>query len=333
VLPFEDGGAAVSLVASHTVVDGLGFVQATTEAAVGRTRHLGYPLPGSSPRRRAILEDGRQTVAAAPELARALAATVRVARSKRKHVAAALASAPPPPRRSATDGTVQVPTVTAYLDLTEWDARANSLGGNGHTLLAGFAGRLGARMGRVCADGTVTLSLPISDRIEGDTRGNAMVLPIASVDPTRLSSDLSEARIKAKQAFADLAQSSDQLLASMPLTSMTPRWVARRAAGVGLGTADLPIGCSNIGDLDPAMNRPDGTDADYASGRLIEPGISRRVLERMGGQLFVVSGRLHGRVWISVNAYLFDRANSPDALRGDVIATLAEFDLAAEIHG
>ncbi len=105
---------------------------------------------------------------------------------------------------------------------------------------------------------------------------------------------------------------------SEPLTSMTPKWVARRAAGVGLGTADLPIGCSNLGDIDPAVNRPDGTDADYASGRLIEPGITKRALERVGGQLFVVTGRLHGRVWVSVNAYLLDRANSQDALREDV---------------
>ncbi len=29
-------------------------------------------------------------------------------------------------------------------------------------------------MGRVCADGTVTLSFPISERTEDDTRGNAL---------------------------------------------------------------------------------------------------------------------------------------------------------------
>jgi hypothetical protein len=81
------------------------------------------------------------------------------------------------------------------------------------------------------------------------------------------------------------------------------------------------------------MNRPDGTDADYASGRLIEPGITKRSLERIGGQLFLVSGRIHGKMFIVVNAYLPGRTNSQDALREDISRTFAEFDVAAEIHG
>jgi len=148
-----------------------------------------------------------------------------------------------------------------------------------------------------------------------------------------LSSSLDEVRIKFKQTFADLAEITEELLAPLPLTSMTPKWVARRAAGMGLGSAAFPIGCSNVGELDPAVNRPDGSEADYASGRLIEPGISRRTLEGMGGQLFLVSGRDHRTVFISINAYLAGRTNSQDALREDTVRTLAEFDLSAEIHG
>ena len=40
VLQFEDGGTAVSLVASHTIVDAIAFGQAITDAAEGRTRDL-----------------------------------------------------------------------------------------------------------------------------------------------------------------------------------------------------------------------------------------------------------------------------------------------------
>lgn len=114
---------------------------------------------------------------------------------------------------------------------------------------------------------------------------------------------------------------------------MTPKWVARRAAGVGLAAAGLPIGCSNLGELDPALNRPDGTDADHFFGRLIEPGVNRRTLERMGGQLFLVSGQIHGKIFMSVHAYLAGRTNSQDALREATSGTFAEFDLVAEIHG
>ena len=48
----------------------------------------------------------------------------------------------------------------------------------------------------------------------------------------------------------------------------------------------------------------DGTEADYMHGRLVEPGIGRHTIERMGGQLFVVSGRINGKIWIAVNAHL-----------------------------
>ncbi|WP_246133362.1 hypothetical protein [Mycobacterium helveticum] len=331
VLPLLDGGTAVTLVSSHTLVDGIGFVQAIGDAAHGRTRYLGYPLPRSRTRRRAVLEDGRAFIASAPELGRAVAATVRIARKRRRDVAASIASAPPSPRGAGDDQPVTVPAVTAYVDLAEWDARAKSIGGNGYTLFAGFAGTLGARMGRICDDGTVTLSFPVSNRTEDDTRGNALVFPVISVDPAHLASDLTEARLKFKQAFADLAETTEELLAPLPLTSLTPKWVARRAAGMGLGTADLPIGCSNLGDTDPAVNRPDGTEADYASGRLIEPGINKHTLERMGGQLFLVSGRSCGKLWISVNAWLSGRNNSLDALRDVTSRTFADFGLTAEI--
>jgi hypothetical protein len=262
-----------------------------------------------------------------------VAATARIARHRRRDVFASLRSAPPSPRAASADRPVVLPSLTAYLDLAAWDACAKSIGGNSFTLLAGFAGRLGLRMGRVCADGTVTLSFPISDRTEDDTRGNAVVFPTVSIDPAHLSSDLGEVRLKFKQAFADLTEITAELLGPLPLTSLAPKWVARRTAGMGLGSADLPIGCSNVGDMAPEVMRPDGTDADYASGRLIEPGISRRALERMGGQLFVASGRAAGKIWIAVNAYLAGRTNSQDALREDVSRTFGEFGLTAEIHG
>jgi hypothetical protein len=334
LLSLDDGGAAVCLTTSHTLVDGLGILRALADAANGRSRYLGYPYPRSRARRRAIVQDARETIASAPELARAVAATLRIARHRRRDVFASMRSAPPAPRRAGGNPPpVVVPSLIAFLDVAEWDACAKSIGGNSFTLLAGFAGRLGVRMGRVCDDGTVTLSFPISDRTEDDTRGNAVVFPTVSLDPTRLSSDLGEARLKFKQAFADLAEITEELLGPLPLTSLTPKWVARRAAGMGLGAAALPIGCSNIGDMPPEVMRPDGTDADYAAGRLIEPGIGRRALERVGGQLFLASRRGAGKVFVAVNAYLPNRTNSPDALREDVSRTFEEFGLTAEIYG
>ncbi len=331
VLPLEDNGTAVSLVASHTVVDGLGLCQVIADAAKGRKRDLGYPLPGSRTRRHALIEDGRQTLASAPELGRALAAMVRLARQGRKDLAASIAAAPPAPRVAANDQAVVVPTLAAYIDLAQWDACAKSLGGTSNSLFAGFAARLGVRMGRLLDDGTVTLAFPVGERIEGDTRGNALTFAAIAVDPTNAASDLGEIRIKLKQALTGLAENANEMLATLPLTSMTPKWAARRLVGVGLGASGLPIGCSNLGQLDPAANRPDGTDADYAYGRLIEPGITKGALDRIGGQLFIASGRVPGKIFITVVAYRPGRTNSPDELRELVSRTFAEFNLTAEI--
>lgn len=331
VLPFEDGGTAVCLTFSHTLADGRGVIQAMADAASGRIHDLGYPDPSSRTCRQALLEDAWQTIASAPELARAMAAAVRIGRRQRKEVAASFASAPSP--RTGEDQPVVVPSLTAYVDLAEWNERAKGLGGNSLSLLAGFAGRLGVRMGRVRDDGSVTLSLPMSHRAENDTRGNALGFVVVSVDPSDLSSDLREIRSKIGQAVADASETSEEMLGPLPLTSFTPKWVARRAVGMALGAASLPIGCSYLGDLHPQANRPDGGDADYMHGRFIELGITKRTLERMGGQLFVLSGRVHGRVWIVVNAYLTGRTNSQDALREDMARTFAEFKLTAEIEG
>jgi len=333
VLPLHDSGTAISLVASHTLVDGLGLVEVIADAVTGKTRDLGYPLPGSRNRRRAVLEDARLTLASVPELAKALAAGLRLARQGRQEFASSIAGAPPAPRAARDNEPVVVPTLVAYVDLAEWDACAARLGGTSNSLFAGFAAKLGVRMGRQAADGTVALAFPVGQRLPDDTRGNAMTFANITVDPAGAASDLAEIRAKLKLALIERAAQAYELLAPLPLAALTPTWAARKLVGVGLGSSVLPVGCSNLGPLDPAVIRPDGSDADYAYGRLIEPGISKRALEGMGGQLFVASGRTPGKVFVSVVAYQPGRENSPEALRRLVSETFAEFGLTAELDG
>lgn len=332
VLPLQDGGTAVSLCTSHTLVDALALITAVSDAARGRARYLGYPHPRSRTGGKALLQDARQTVASLPQLGRAAAATVRYARASREDVAASFAPAPPSPPAAGDDLAVVVPSLAVFADAVEWDARAKELKGNGLTLAAAFACRLGVSTGRVGDDGRVTLSFPISDRAENDSRGNALVFPNVFIDPAHLTSDLGEIRIKVKEVLGGLAETTSQMLAPLPLTSMTPKWAARRVALLGRGTARLPVGCSAMLDQDPDSNRPDGSDADYMFGRMVEDGITGRALERMGGQLFVAAARVRGKVHITVTAYRPGQQNTPEALRELVSQTLKEFDLAAEIY-
>ncbi|MFV0495911.1 hypothetical protein [Mycobacterium sp.] len=335
VQPLDDGGAAVSLVVSHTLVDGLGICEVIAHAARGETRDLGYPPPGARSRRQALLQDARLTVASAPELGRALAAMVRLGLRERRELASSVAAAPPAPgpasRGRPGDGPAVVPTLAAYIDVEDWDACARRLGGTSNSLFAGLAARLGVRMGRRLPDGAVTLAFPVGERVEDDTRGNALTFASITIDPTDAAADLGEIRRELKRALIELMANTNELLAPLPLASMTPKWLARRLVGAGLGSAALPIGCSNLGRLDPALYRPDGTDADYAYGRLIEPAISARALESMGGQLFVASGRGPRQVFLTVVAYQPGRPNSTGELREQVSATFAEFGLTAVI--
>lgn len=332
VLPLEGNGTALSLVVSHSVADGLGVCFAVADAVEGRTRDWGYPPPGSRSRWQALLQDAQQTARAVPEMASALIGAVWVARRNRQDFASSIASAPRSPRAADGDAvTVSPAALTAYIDASEWDAHAKSLGGTSNSLFAGYASRLGARVGRVRDDGAITLSFPVSERVEGDSRANALTSTAVTIDPTHAASDLSDIRVRVKQALAGLQEKPNEMLTPLPLTPLVPKRLARRLAGMALRTADLPIGCSNLGELDPAVNRPDGTDADYFSLRLVVPGIERSSLERMGGELFLASGRVHGRVFITVGAYRLGAGNSKDELRDLALRTFAEFDLRALI--
>src|SRR6185369_17896145 len=82
---------------------------------------------------------------------------------------------PPVPPVEA-DKVVTLPTATVFLDADEWDARADALGGTANTLLAGVAARLAERVGRVAADGSVNLAMPVNERVADDTRANAVAM-------------------------------------------------------------------------------------------------------------------------------------------------------------
>src|SRR6516165_4764451 len=80
VLPFTDGGAGVSLVASHCLTDAVGLCEALADAACGCDNAINWPAAGSRPRWRALREDTRQTVRDIPGIGRAAVAAARFLR-------------------------------------------------------------------------------------------------------------------------------------------------------------------------------------------------------------------------------------------------------------
>jgi hypothetical protein len=279
-----------------------------------------------------LRDDLRQTVKELPDIAQALVAVARRARRDRKELKSSIKAAPPSPRRAGDDQAVEMPALTACIDLAEWDTRAKSLGASSNSLVAGLACRLAVRVGRVHDDGTVTLRFLVTLRTKDDTRGNALTQVDVAVDPTRAATALGDIQVKITQAIlAATENSDDEFLAPLPLAAMTPKRVARKLAGMAAGGSSLPVTCSNVGDLPLAANRPDGTDAEYAYLRSIEPGMKKSTLEAMGGQLLLGSWRVREKIFVRISAYLPGRPNTRNELREIVSRTFAEFDLTTEI--
>ena len=336
VLPLTDGSTAISLVVSHYLIDGLGLGLAVADAVLGNTRDLGYPPPRSRTRLRAVAQDVRKTAQDAPEVARALVVAARMARSRWHNIAESPTSRPVPlpagdDGSDGDDGAV-VPGITISIDLDDWDACANALGGTTETLVAGFAAKLAERVGRQRAgDGAVTLQLPISERAEGDTRANAMSFARVSVDPTRVTTDLGDVRAGIKQALRTLRETPDESLQFLWLTDFAPKRALKQLSDTLVADPDLPVFCSYLGDFASVVCRIDGTDAEYVTARVTGQRVTRQWLDRTGGQLTLQAGRVGGKLVISVVAYQPGAMTSKPALRELAAHTLADFDLTAEI--
>lgn len=342
VQPFDDGSTAISLVVSHCIADGRAAIDSIADAVNGKVRKQDYPPPGSRTTVRALREDLLQTVRDGGETLRTLGKALKMlSRSRRQ------ASRPPsekplsdkpsrkPPAPHTSGERLSLPTVEFVVDVEQWDARAESLGGNGLSLVAGFAGRLAQHLGRVrTPDGAVTLMIPLSERddIGVDTGGNVVSIARVSIDPAPLTTDLSGARAAIRSAVQVARQTPDAMVELMPLTPFVPKRAVAGMADLAFGfSADLPVSCSNLGEVPAAMNYIDGTAAQYLSFRGVDRDLSRELVERKRGLLTLISGRIEGVVTTTVIGYQPGADNTRDALRGLVAQTLEEFNLSATI--
>jgi hypothetical protein len=326
VLPFTDGGAGVSLVISHCLSDGVGLCEALADAACGRHDPISWPAAGSRRRWQALREDARQIARDIPAIGRAIVAAAQLARRNRGRAASATPPLAPP---AEPDERITLPIATIFIDADEWDARAHSLGGTSNTLLAGLAARLAQRIGRVTADGSVTLAVPVNERTADDTRANAVTNVDVTVDPAAATTDLREIRAAIKQALIRHQEVPDERWALLPLVPLVPKRLFRRMVSVVAGSGATNVVASNLGAAPPAVDRPDGTDADYFAMRSLYPGVTRATMHRVGGVLALLSGRVHRQVFVSVLAYQPGRGNSNDDLRQDLLSALSDFSLTA----
>lgn len=322
VQPIAEGGAAVTLVLSHTVADGVGGIVAVEEAVNGVDRNLSYPGV-ARPKVSALLADSRQFIREFPAMVRAGVAMVALLRKRAD--AMSTPTGAPIGRDLKPVVPVSVPSITVYTDAGDWDDRADTLGGTPTSLFIGFTSRLGSRFGWVNGDGLVEITVPVNERTEGDTRGNALTQVSVVVDPTRVCEDLSTVRSDVKAALSTLGEARHELLTPLPLVPVVPKAMARRLERMVIGTG--VIGSSNLGEVAPDANRPDGTDADFFAVRMAE-ALTTADIRRTRGMFFpVVTGRVHGRIFISIGYTNAGGTTTRDELAQRVRETLADFRL------
>lgn len=329
VLPFTDGGSGVSLVVSHCLIDGVGLCEALADAALGREDPIRWPAAASRGRWKALREDSWQAVRDIPAVCRGVVAANRLARRSRDSAGAA----GPPPSSTNTapvptggsDETIAVPMATVLVDAGEWDARAQALGGTSNSLLVGLAARLAHRARRVGPDGSVIVMMPVNQRADGDTRANARSSVAVTVDPALATTDLREVRAAVKQALIRHGEVPDEEHVVNAIIPLLPKRFLGATSRVG---SPNQVGSSNLGVVNPAASRVDGTESDHFAIKVLPHlGLTEAMLNRFGGTQSFLSGRANGRVFISTHSYLPGRVNTNDRLRQDISNALNDFSL------
>jgi hypothetical protein len=280
-----------------------------------------------------VREDGRRALRDVPEMAKAVVAAARVARKESEGLSTSVKSGGKPRagRGAGADTEVVVPNSVVFFDVEQWDRRARELGGSSNSLFVGLGARLGQILGRVDADGMVRVSLPVSERTPGDTRANALTATTVTVDPSTVTTDLGRVRSDLKTALTALADTPNELLGPLALVPLTPAVLVRRLEGL-VQQVGNPIGCSNLGVLPPETSRPDGTEADYLTLRMLEPKITTTVLDRMGGLLFVGSGRTDRHVSVTVGSWVVGGTNTRAALREAFAQAMTDMGLVGTVE-
>lgn len=334
VQPLTDGGSAVSLVFSHTIADGAASTLSIVSAVEGHRWDLQYPAPGSRSLGQALRQDIAGTARLLPGIPSSLIGTVRLQR--RQAAAHPKPNNPKPTKKPGTVPTgsgepVTVPMVAASIDAASFDQKVAELGGTRNSLVFALAARLGHALGRVDDDGMVSLVCPVSERTEGDTRGNALNVITVSADPNVVLTDLGGLRKSVKEALVDMQAIRDAMMAPLPLIPFVPKFLMAAVEKAVLQEGQ-PIGCSNAGDMPPALSRIDGTEADFFIGRMIENGVTEAAFARRGGHLALGVTITAGIVAISIASWQVDGPNSAPALADAVGTAFADFGLAPNIE-
>lgn len=329
---FDDGATAISIVCSHAIGDGIGGIMAMHEAMNGRIHSRNYDPYLSGPSWISILQDAFRTTLDLPAACiaafRAIPLVVKL-RLQRSSTTAAHAAVKTPEE-------IELPRLICSIDSKAWRRQARQRGGSAYALLAALTVHLAEAYGRQRQkDGAVTLLLPINSRTSlEDDRAIAFDFAKLNWSPYELENDLSDLN----RSLAYLTKrSSDQsglsALTFLPLIPFLPRsWMRIFSEALFDYSEDLPVTCSNLGQLPASFAHLAGPEAGNIFLRGIDSRVTSADLERTKGHLVVVASRIGNRYSIAIEAYELDAINTTDRLVKTVTALLQRYGLEATIE-
>jgi hypothetical protein len=179
----------------------------------------------------------------------------------------------------------------------------------------------------------VTLKFPLSERGDlEDTGGNVVSIASVSFNPEGVTADLTGVRTAIREGLKTAREVPDEMMELLPLIPFIPKRGIARVADAAFGfSSDLPVSCSNFGEMPPEVTRVDGTPAEYLAFRGVDRHVSADNLERRRGVMTVTSGQIADKMTITVISYQPGMANSQAELHGVIAETLGEFGLSGEI--
>jgi hypothetical protein len=86
-----------------------------------------------------------------------------------------------------------------------------------------------------------------------------------------------------------------------------------------------------MGDVPPAIQQLDGTDAEYLCIRGVDRNVKRDDLDRRGGLLTLTAVQFAGKVNFGVISYQPGGDNTHESLREAIRKTLGEFGLTGTV--
>ena len=326
---FTDGSTVISLVVSHCIADGLTIATAVSEAVRGQRRNPIYPAVW--PARRTATTLGvelQRMVRDAPATLRALREVTRTAFAPRGTSNTNAAS----PAVAIADGqTVVFPSAFVRVPTSVWDARARSCGASRLTLLTAMTAAFAEALGRVRSN-EVTLLIPVNQR-EGlsHTGGNDVALATLKVHVDEPRGRLHALQRRLRATLLRTRKEPNRLAALLPLVPYVPKRAFSAASHLALGAlADLPVTCSNLGDLPMDVLQIDGGAADRICFRGIDRPVPRSAVEARQGVATLFAGVIPGFIALSFVAYQPGLVTEPQHLRALAERLLAGYQLPGE---